>query len=598
MPRPFGRFFAPGAPNMGKIPHPHGNFSHIDARDSARSETPLRRDRGTSVALSEFPMSDPPRRAVSAPPPPSPAPAAAGASLLLRTGLLVWSMLLTVALIAALVVWDAGRQGEATLQDFAQEQATLASSVAMDVQSRLAAARRDALLAADEVLAGRPISTRLRETYVSLSIGPADAAPPAAPERAVALCVPIDARRRIELVVSLDALLADLRLLERTREQVFLIAPPEAFARAEFFGAAGQRLVSEALHRALLTAQGSFVLPRTHAVQIGLPERMALAGLARTPAGLLGTGTEPLRVAAVSTALRERDREYWTRWRAILSVLLAGTLVLAFGGAALYLQRKELNTERALALAHLGRERDERLQRASKAATMGTLALGITHELSTPLGVIAGRTEQLIERLRGDERSLRSLESIQAQTSHIDQIIRGFLGLVRGHHPLTRPVPPGELLRGALALCEHRFAKAGVRLETAVREPLPWVCCDVPLIEHAIVNLLLNACDACEQAPGGGRVEVAVERSDDWVQIEVRDNGTGISPADAERALEPFFTTKSAGEGTGIGLAVAQEIVKNHRGTLSLGPRPQDEGEGGTRATIRIPVWQGDPHAA
>jgi two-component system, NtrC family, sensor kinase len=260
--------------------------------------------------------------------------------------------------------------------------------------------------------------------------------------------------------------------------------------------------------------------------------------------------------------------------------------------------------ERALAIADLRRQRDERLLRASKAATMGTLALGITHELSTPLGVITGRTEQLLSRLGGDERTSRNLQAILDQAHHIGQIIRGFLGLVRGNHPPTEPMPPALVVHGAVALVEHRFAKAGVRLTTAVAEELPLVRGDLRLLEHALVNLLLNACDACAACGAGGAsgsaeddndglVEVVVSARGGHIEFAVFDSGAGISPADAERALEPFFTTKPAEEGTGLGLAIAQEIVKNHSGALHLSPRP----EGGTCATIHLPIWQGDSHA-
>lgn len=496
-------------------------------------------------------------------------------------------MLLTVAWVAALAFWDSSRQSEATLEDFAHEQATLAGSVADDLRNRLMGARRDGLLAAEQVLAGQPISPRLNEPYLALHLATTSQPAPALrePDSKLLITVPIDSERRLELFVSMGSLLADLRHLERAKTLVFLFAPPESFERSEFYTTQGTILSSELLHKALTEGLASVVVPRPDAAQLGLPARMALAGLASIDGGPMGTW----RVAAVSSAHRERDRDRRGRWRAVLAVLMASGLVLAFGGVALFLQRKEMEMERALAIADLRRQRDERLVRASKAATMGTLALGITHELSTPLGVITGRTEQLLSRLSGDERTTRSLEAILDQAQHIDLIIRGFLGLVRGHHPPTEPVPSAEVVRAAVALCEHRFAKANVQLTIEMAQDLPLIRCDLRLLEHALVNLLLNACDACEE---GGRVEVVVTLDAGFITFSVLDNGMGISAADAERAMEPFFTTKPAEEGTGLGLAIAQEIVKNHLGTLNLSPRIG----GGTIATIRMPVWEGEPH--
>jgi signal transduction histidine kinase len=490
-------------------------------------------------------------------------------------------MILTVALIAALAFWDSERQSEATLEDFAQEQTTLASSLAVDIGNRLTDARRDALLAAEQTLSGQPISPRLFLPYLALRVVPATepAAPLFDPESGIPIRVPVDSTRRIDLRVSLSYLLSDLRQLQRTNALVLLISPPDGSACQPFYTPEGKRTSSPRICKALADEQTSVVIPRQEAAELGLPARMALAGLGRFDGGPLGTW----HVAAVSSALRQRDRNQRARWRAVLGVLLASALVLVFGGVALILQRKELEMERALTIADLRRQRDEKLVRASKAATLGTLALGIAHELSTPLGVITGRAEQLQQRLSGDERAGRNLQAILEQANHISQIIRGFLSLCRGHHPPTEPLSPAEVVCGAVALCEHRFAKANVHLTTTVVAELPLIRGDLRLLEHALVNLLLNACDACQK---GCRVDVAITKEGDLIIFSVQDNGIGISAAHAERVLEPFFTTKPAEEGTGLGLAIAQEIVKHHRGELHLEPRAG----GGTRATIRIPV--------
>lgn len=504
-----------------------------------------------------------------------------------RTWLLVAAMLLTVALVAALAFWDSERQSEAALSDFAQGQVTLASSVAGELGNRLHSARRDALLAAEHTLTGQPISPRLREPYLALKIEPETELAPTSPgpDNSILIKVPIDAQRRLSLHVSLNHLLSGLRLLERQHALVLLISPPGASEWETFYTSDGKRVSSALLGKALAGPRSSIVVSRQDAAHLGLPSGTALAGLSHIDVGPLGTW----HVAAVSSALRARDRNQRARWRVVLAVLMASGLVLVFGGAALYTQRQELEAERALAIANLRRQRDGRLLRASRAATMGTLALGITHELSTPLGVITGRAEQLQSRLAGDERASRNLQAILDQAHHIGQIIRGFLRLVRGNNPPTEPTPPNDVVRGALALVDHRFAKANVRLSVSVAEDLPLIRGDLRLLEHALVNLLLNACDACQEE---GQVEILVTDQGGNIVFSVVDNGVGISAAVAERVMEPFFTTKPVEEGTGLGLAIANEIVKNHSGELHLTPRA----EGGTRATISIPSWQGNAH--
>jgi len=138
------------------------------------------------------------------------------------------------------------------------------------------------------------------------------------------------------------------------------------------------------------------------------------------------------------------------------------------------------------------------------------------------------------------------------------------------------------VIENAVALVEHRFAKAGVDLRQEIDGALPAVVGDPRLLEHAVVNLLLNACDACRS---GGDVLIRGRRDDAEIEILVEDSGAGISVSDVGRALEPFFTTKAREGGTGLGLAIAREIVANHRGRLVF-----TRGEPrGTRAAIRLP---------
>jgi signal transduction histidine kinase len=246
-------------------------------------------------------------------------------------------------------------------------------------------------------------------------------------------------------------------------------------------------------------------------------------------------------------------------------------------------QRKELELGHELALTQLRNERDERLVRADKLATMGALATGIAHEVSTPLGVILGRAEQLSPK-QSDERSRRAVEIITEQTERIFAVVRGFLSLARGGQPALQHSDPVALARAAMGLVEHRFEKAGVLLSAELGREVSKVACDARLFEQVLVNLLLNACDASSE---GARVTMAVRGDRDRVAFEVADSGVGISPDVAERATEPFFTTKPEGKGTGLGLAIANEIVKHHCGTLTLGP---GLGGRGTRVLVELPA--------
>jgi two-component system NtrC family sensor kinase len=436
-------------------------------------------------------------------------------------------MALAIAVVAGLAYWDARRESQSALTDFGREQATLAQAIAAAVSSR--------------AKVGGPST--------------ADA---------------------VEL-------LSYVRYLEQPSSLAILLRRPGDGA---FTTAGGTRLRDIALETGFAVGAPSVRLERSAAPAFGLPERTAVAGLSTFdgPGGRWG-------VVVVATALRERDRELRAQWRSVAAVMLAAGLVFVFGGLALIRQRKELELGRELSIAELRREREEQLVRIDKLATMAALATGIAHEIATPLGVIVGRAEQLLLKVKDDERAKRSVDAIIEQGNRIDHVVRGFLDLARGGSPVLEHVNPGIVAEAARELVEHRFAKAGVGLTAAIDAGLPSVACDPRLLEHALINLLLNACDACEP---GGSVELGVHSSGERVRFEVEDDGAGITEEAAARAMEPFFTTKPAGKGTGLGLSIATEIVKHHGGQLSLRPRDASDVKGkkpnGTRATVELPA--------
>jgi signal transduction histidine kinase len=435
------------------------------------------------------------------------------------------AMIATVVLVAALAYWDAERESAAALDDFAQEQATLATALGAGLRIR---------------------------TIRQRAAGP-------------------------------DAVLAEIRSIERAQSLAILVRPPGTTALR---ATDGREVSSPRLMEALRDGQSVVHIPREEAAAFGLPARTALAGLSHVDAG----GGETWDILALATAQRERDRELWARRRLILSVFTAAGLVLAFGGVALRVQRKELTLERGLAVAEARHRSDERLQRATRAAVVGTLAMGVAHEISTPLGVIAARAEQLLPRPPDGERVTASARAILSQTDRINEVVRGLLGLARGDAPSAQRIDPHALIDNAVGLVEHRFTKAGVGLRQEIDRDLSCVVGDPRLLEQAIVNLLLNACEACKD---GGDVCVKASLDEHEVRISVDDTGEGISLADVDRALEPFFTTKARAGGTGLGLAIVHEIVSSHRGQLVFA-----EGQPrGTRAAIVLPRSDEAAHA-
>ena len=353
---------------------------------------------------------------------------------------------------------------------------------------------------------------------------------------------------------------------------LFLLPPGEG----RLLGLDGRMLLDPGLRGPLEQGARWVRLDRSQAGRLGLPPRMAVAGLAWT------TALDGRRwgVATVASALRERDRAYRARVRTTASLLVMGVIVLAFGGVALKLQREDLELARVLELNELQRGKEAQLNQASRAATMLTFAAGLAHEVSTPLGVITGRAQQLLPRVREDEKAHKAVLMIQEEAEGLGRMVRRFLDLARGGSPSLEEADPVDLARGAAALVQHRFQEAGVDLSLDLAPELPKLHGDARLLMQVLVNLLLNACDAARQVGLTVRCEGAA------LLFRVSDDGVGMAPEMAARVLEPFFSTKPAERGTGLGLAIAHEIVKMHRGTLRIESRPQQ----GTQVTVSLPI--------
>jgi signal transduction histidine kinase len=492
-------------------------------------------------------------------------------------GHLVACMFLAIGTVTGLAWWDSGRESEAILRDVGREQATVASIVALDLRTHLEGAERDAVLvpqrgpSASEGRYGRT-TVRAPESPGVLESDPA----------AIVLSVLVD-RRAVDLTLRATDLLGSAAPIARPGELRILVAPPH---ETSLYSLDSWVLSSPPIRDALDRNQDTARLSREQAAEVGLVARTAMAGIAYVDTTALGRWG----VVSVGTAAKQRDREARAFWRLVLGVTMATGLVLLFGGIALGNQRKELEAQRQLVISEVQRERDERLAQAAHIATMGTFAMGVVHEVSTPLGVIVGRAEQLRARAGQDERSTNAAQSILTQVDRIYEVIRRFLDMARGGAPSLGRANPADLIRSAAKAVEHRFEKAYVSLSTDAPDETREILCDRALLEQALVNLLLNACDAC---PSGGHVRISTLSDAEKVAFVVTDDGVGITREVAERAKDPFFTTKPAGTGTGLGLAIATEIAKSHRGDLTLAPN----GERGTRALIEIPVAaRGEAH--
>ncbi len=217
-------------------------------------------------------------------------------------------------------------------------------------------------------------------------------------------------------------------------------------------------------------------------------------------------------------------------------------------------------------------------------ASVGRLAAGVAHEIGNPLTGIACLAQNLA-REAGTVEQRERLALILRETQRIDTIVRVLLGF--SHAGTIHAVPRLErfaardalgeaitlvqLSRKAKRVACHNRVASGLSLEG-----------DRQRLLQVFVNLISNACDA---SPEGGEVVVEAEALDGAIRLRIADRGTGIDDAVRERMFEPFFTTKPPGQGTGLGLPLAQSIVREHLGTLEVESSPGR----GTTVVVELP---------
>jgi signal transduction histidine kinase len=231
------------------------------------------------------------------------------------------------------------------------------------------------------------------------------------------------------------------------------------------------------------------------------------------------------------------------------------------------------------------RELNVQLIRTEKLAAAGTLAAGVAHEVNNPLASISSLIQMLQTRQTVDAETREMLRLISTQIDRITQVLRDMMEFARARPPARAPLDINRIVEASIRLAS--FDKAFQRLHLSVSgdEDAPLVFADADQLQQVFLNLLLNARDAM---PEGG--EMIVRTSHDAprneVVIEISDSGTGIAAEHRAHVFDPFYTTKPAGTGTGLGLAVCYGIVTAHGGHIEIGPH---NGQG-TTVRVRLPV--------
>ncbi len=232
------------------------------------------------------------------------------------------------------------------------------------------------------------------------------------------------------------------------------------------------------------------------------------------------------------------------------------------------------------------------LRHAERLSTVGTLAAGIAHELGTPLNVVLGRAQMIGDAADVDD-AARQAKVIDEQTRRVIRIVRQLLDFARAEQPNRADVDLGGLARSTCELLKTIAADRSVRLSVEGDDAQPVRAhIDAAQVQQALTNLLVNAIHATPknsdvvvrvrsrvtpqaesnlvEVTASGAHQLPPPKTKIFAAFDVEDEGPGISAELRDKVFAPFFTTKPAGEGTGLGLAVAWGIVKENGGAIEI----------------------------
>jgi two-component system, NtrC family, sensor kinase len=228
------------------------------------------------------------------------------------------------------------------------------------------------------------------------------------------------------------------------------------------------------------------------------------------------------------------------------------------------------------------------LAERERLASLGVLAAGVAHEVNTPIAGLSSYAQMLLSETPPGDPRYSILKKMERQTFRAAHLVNNLLEFARPRPRTPLKTDLRAVLVNAAESVETAFAGRRLEMDADADGPPALVIGDPRDLEQVFVNLLTNARDA---SPEGGVVTCRLERCGESVRVTVSDRGVGITERSAERAFQPFYTTKKSG-GTGLGLAISRDIVQRHGGGITLAARA----DGGAEARVELPlVPEGSP---
>ncbi len=237
----------------------------------------------------------------------------------------------------------------------------------------------------------------------------------------------------------------------------------------------------------------------------------------------------------------------------------------------------------------------EKLAASEKMASVGQMAAGVAHEINTPLGVILGYSQLMMDDFLPESEQGQNLAIIERQTKACRKIVADLLKFSRQSESSRENISINEILMDVIAVTQHSLHMDHINVHQDFSQDLPPIVGDTERLRQVFVNLVNNAHHAMEKQGSGDMTLIThYDSTTHEVVATVQDTGHGIPENIRARIFDPFFTTKSVGKGTGLGLSVSYGIIQDHGGRIEvespITSRESGEKVQGTAFHIKIPA--------